>query len=70
MSAASFVYTNSGQVILTEWTKLYTQIVDIRNSMVFTEGEDLDRLLQKQAYLGRIIVRIEEEAKVPQELRT
>jgi hypothetical protein len=70
MSAASFVYTNSGQVILTEWTKLYTQIVDIRNSMVFTEGEDLDRLLQKQAYLGRIIARIEEEAKVPQELRT
>jgi hypothetical protein len=70
MSAASFVYTNSGQVILTEWTKLYTQIVDIRNSMVFTEGEDLDRLLQKQVYLGRIIARIEEEAKVPKELRT
>lgn len=70
MSAASFVYTNSGQAILTEWTKLHTQIVDIRNSMLFTEGEDLDRLLQEQAYLGRIISSIEEEAKVPRELRT
>jgi hypothetical protein len=70
MSVASYVYTNSGRDILTEWTKLQHQIRNIRNSMQFAKDEDLDRLLQEQAYLGRIIAVIEEEAKVPRELRT
>lgn len=70
MSAASYVYTNQGQSVLAEWTKLYSQIEEIRVKMEKASGLDLDRLLQDQAYLCRIIAEIEESASVPKELRT
>ena len=69
MSAASYVYTNMGQNVLADWTTLVDQIEGIRKKMESSEGEDLDRLLQEQAYLCRVIGKIEEEASVPKELR-
>ena len=69
MSAASFVYTNMGQNVLADWTTLVDQIEGIRREMETAGGDDLDRLLQEQAYLCRVIGKIEEEANVPKELR-
>jgi hypothetical protein len=70
MSAASYVYTSMGQKVLADWTTLFYQIEDIRRKMETSEGEDLDRLLGEQAYLCRVIAKIEEEADVPKEYRT
>ena len=70
MSVASYVYTNMGQSVLADWTTLFYQIENIRREMETAEGEDLDRLLGEQAYLCRVIGKIEEEAGVPRELRT
>lgn len=70
MSAASFVYTNCGQDTLTDWTKLYVQIRDIRGSIHCASGKVLEDLLLKQVYLCRIIANIEDKALVPTEYRT